>query len=45
MIGANLDPTINFWYAVYDFSDTEQTRINWRYLETEEEEHIWYLPS
>lgn len=41
MVDANLDPKCNLWFSVYDFSDTEQTGINWRYVEVEREEPLW----
>ena len=41
MARANLQPSYNLWFAVYDFNDEAKSGINWRILKEEEEEPTW----
>ena len=42
MLIAGLDPSINRWRAIYDFTDPSQNKDNWRYLLPEEQDPMWY---
>src|SRR3546814_6003176 len=42
MRSANLDPTCNLWYELFDFNDEDKTGDNWRILAKEEEAASWF---
>ncbi|KAL3762834.1 hypothetical protein ACHAWU_000981 [Discostella pseudostelligera] len=39
---ADLDPSINKWQAVHDFNDPTHSGVNWRILEPDEQDPMWY---
>ena len=41
---ANLDPTYNLWYDIFDHNDPSKTRENWSLLPTEEYEPKGWFP-
>ena len=42
MEAANLDPTRNLWYDVFDHNDPMKTRVNWSLIPVNEYEEAWY---
>ena len=41
LAAANIDPTMNLWFAIFDFNDEAKTGKNWSLLTDEEEGPMW----
>ena len=39
---ANLDPTHNLWYDIFDHNDPERSRVNWSLIPQEKYEPEWF---